>query len=396
MRTRRRTPVGGVQAEKQLLYGRLVSQGVSNSQACRLVGINRKTGNRWRYGRSVRNSAGESVHYPAVNIAEPKQRSPRYLAEQERIAIADLLAADTTLRGIARELGRSASTISREIARNSDPDGRYRPHHAEHAARLRAGKPRLRRVALDEVLADAVTRLLAKRWSPEQVAHQLRQLFKGQQARWLCAESIYQAIYDPLVAITRPARRRRRRRRLLGLQRRGRLTAMRMIAERPGEVEDRVQAGHWEGDLIMGPGNRTAIGTLLERRTRFVILLAFPDGVATADAVQTAIITALTSLPASLRRTLTWDQGKELAHHQQITTAIGTQVFFCDPHAPWQRGSNENTNGLLRDYFPKGTDLSVPTAQDIARIASELNDRPRKTLGWTRPADRFTAAFTAA
>ncbi len=396
MRNRRRTPLGGVQAEKQQQFVRLISQGVSNAEACRLVGINRKTGTRWRYGRSVRNSAGGLVHYPPVKITEARPRSPRYLSEQERIVIADLLAAKMTVRGIAAHLGRSPSTISREIRRNSDPDGRYRPDHAEHAARARACKPRKRRLAIDAVLAELVARLLAKRWSPEQVAHELRDLFVGQRRRWLCAESIYQAIYDPAVALTRPARRRRRRRRLLGLQRRGRLTAMRMIQERPREAEDRLQAGHWEGDLIMGPGNRSAIGTLLERSTRFLILLGFPGAIATADAVRRGIEAAFTCLPEGLRRTLTWDQGKELALHQLITAAAGTDVFFCDAHAPWQRGSNENMNGLLRDYFPKGTDLSGHTAQDLARIAAEVNDRPRKTLGWCRPADLFNTAMTSA
>ncbi len=396
MRSRRRTPVGGVQAEKQRRYVGLIAAGVSNSQACRLVGINRKTGNRWRYGRTVVNAVGEALHYPPVKITEPRQRSPRYLSEQERVVIADLLAAGVTVRGIARELGRAASTISREIRRNSDLDGRYRPHHAEHAARVRACKPRQRRIGLDGVLAQTVAGLLAKRWSPEQVAHELRRLFAGQRHRWLCAETIYQAIYDPLVALTRPVRRRRRRRRLLGLQRRGRLLAMRMINERPAEALDRGQAGHWEGDLIMGPGNRTAIGTLVERRTRFVILLAFPDAVATAQAVLDAITASLTGLPAALRRTLTWDQGKELALHRQITAQTGTDVFFCDAHSPWQRGSNENMNGLLRDYFPKSTDLSPHAAEDLARIAAEINERPRKTLEWQRPAELFHAAMTSA
>ncbi len=395
MRDRRRR-AGGVQAEKQQRYVQLIAQGVNNSEACRLVGIDRKTGSRWRYGRRVRNSAGALVIYPPVKITESRPRSPRYLSEQERIRIADLLAAGSTVRGVAVELGRAPSTISREIARNSDPDGRYRPHHAEQAARLRAARPRTRRIAGDGVLGETVQRLLAKRWSPEQVAHELRVLFAGQPLRWLCKESIYQAIYDAAVAITRPARRRRRRRRLQGLQRRGRLTAMRMIDERPAVAEDRVQAGHWEGDLIMGAGNRSAIGTLVERTTRFLILLRFPDGIATTDEVRDAITQALESLPAGLRRTLTWDQGKELAMHQQITSAIGTGVFFCDAHSPWQRGSNENMNGLLRDYFPKGTDLSVHTAVDVGRIAAEVNDRPRKTLGWGRPAQLFTAAALAA
>jgi IS30 family transposase len=396
MRDRRRTPAGGVQAEKQQRFVQLIAQGVSNSEACRLVGINRKTGSRWRYGRRVRNSAGALVIYPPVKIEESRPRSPRYLSEQERIQIADLLAAKTSVRGIAEQLGRAPSTISREIRRNSDPDGRYRPHRAEHAARLRACKPRKRRIAVDEVLAETVQRLLGKRWSPEQIAHELRVLFAGQPSRWLCKETIYQAIYDAAVAITRPARRRRRRRRLLGLQRRGRLTAMRMIDERPAEVEDRAEPGHWEGDLLMGAGNRSAIGTLVERTTRYLILLAFPDGIATTDSVRQAITRALDGLPRPLRRTLTWDQGKELAMHQQITAATGTAVFFCEPHSPWQRGSNENMNGLLRDYFPKGTDLSLHAPADLDRIAGEVNDRPRKTLEWRRPADLFDTAVAAA
>ena len=396
MRDRRRTPAGGVQAEKQQRYARLIAQGVTNSEACRLVGINRRTGTRWRYGRAVVNSAGEVLQYPPVKIKEARPRSPRYLSERERIVIADLLAAGMGIRGIAAETGRSPSTISREIRRNSDHDGRYRPHHAEHAARARARRPRKRRVAVDGLLGEVVGRLLARRWSPEQVAHELRSLFVGQRHRWLCAESIYQALYDPGVELTRPARRRRRRRRLLGLQRRGQLTAMRMIDERPAEVEDRVQAGHWEGDLIMGPGNRSAIGTLVERRTRFLMLVHLRDGVSTAQTVREGLSAAFTRLPAGLRRTLTWDQGKELAQHQQITVTSGTDVFFCDAHSPWQRGSNENMNGLLRDYFPKGTDLGIHTPEDLARIALEVNDRPRKTLGWSRPAQLFESALAAA
>jgi IS30 family transposase len=396
MRNRRRASRSGVEAEKQQRYVRLIAAGVSNSEACRLVAINRKTGTRWRYGRTAVNAVGEALHYPPVKIIEPRPRSARYLSEQERIVIADRLAVGVTIRGIAVELGRAASTICREIARNRSPDGRYRPHHAEHAARARATRPRPRRISGDVVLAETVAELLAKRWSPEQVAHELRRVFVGQRRRWLCTETIYQAIYDPLVALTRPARRRRRRGRLLRLQRRGRLLAMRMLDERPVEAVDRVQAGHWEGDLIMGPSNRSAIGTLVERRTRFVVLLWFPDAVATAQAVRDAVARSLIALPAGLRRTLTWDQGKELVLHHQITVQTGTEVFFCDAHSPWQRGSNENMNGLLRDYFPKGTDLSLHTAHDLAQVAAEINDRPRKTLGWTRPADLFATAVASA
>lgn len=171
---------------------------------------------------------------------------------------------------------------------------------------------------------------------------------------------------------------------------------MRMIDERPAEVEDRVQAGHWEGDLIMGPGNRSAIGTMVERRTRFLVLVHLPVGISTAETTRQELSAALSRLPAGLRRTLTWDQGKELAKHREITAATGTLVFFCDPHSPWQRGSNENMNGLLRDYFPKGTDLSVHTVEELRRVAVEINHRPRKTLGWSRPADLFEAAMAPA
>ena len=223
-----------------------------------------------------------------MKIKEASPRSPRYLSEHERIRIADLRGVRMSVRGIALELGRAPSTISRELGRNSDTDSRYRPHQAERSARLRACRPRTRRIALDTVLAETVRELLGQRWSPEQVAHELREVFVGQPSRWLCKETIYQAIYDPAVEITRPVRRRRRRRRLRGLQRRGRLTAMRMIDERPAEVADRLQAGHWEGDLIMGAGNRSAIGTLVERTTRFLVLLPFSDGIATTDGVRRA------------------------------------------------------------------------------------------------------------
>jgi IS30 family transposase len=384
-----------VQAEKQQRFMRLIAQGVNDSEACRIVGIYRKTGTRWRLGRTVVNSAGEVRHYPPVKITPERPRSARYVSEQERILIADLLARGATVRAIARQLGRSPSTVSREIRRNADPDGRYRPHHAERAAWDRGRRPRQRRVEADRVLGDTVRELLGLRWSPEQVAHELTVRFPGQRRRCVCTESIYQAIYDPAVDVTRPARRRRRRRRMRGEHRHGRLVAMRMISERPAEVEERLQPGDWEGDLIVGAENRSAIGTLVERSTRFVILMHIADGVGAGDTVLEALRSALAALPAGLRRTLTWDQGKELAQHQQLTAQTDTSVFFCDAHSPWQRGSNENMNGLLRDYFPKGTDLSVHTIEDVVRIAAEVNDRPRKTLGWQRPAGLFAAANTA-
>ena len=384
--------------EKQEEFARLIGQGVSNAQACRTVGINRRTGTRWRFGRTIRNVAGEPVHYPTVcTPSRSKQRHPRYLSLEERTAIADLLREEQTVRQIAKALGRAPSTISREVARNTGFRGRYNPGVADGLATGRVARARPRRVAVDEDLRAVVVKMLGKRWSPEQVAHELREQFPEQPAWHLCAESIYQAIYDTQVEVTRPAkrRRRRRRRRVQGLERRGRLSGMTMIADRPAEVEDRIQVGHWEGDCIMGAGNRSAIGTLVERTTRFVMLVHVPTDQPNAEAIRDGVCAAFAQIPPQLRRTLTWDQGKELAFHQQISQRTGAPVYFCDAHSPWQRGSNENTNGLLRDYFPKHTDLSGVTPQELQRVADELNDRPRKTLGWARPANLLEVHRTA-
>jgi len=380
--------------EKQEQFGRLIARGMSNSEACRVVGINRRTGTRWRYGRSVRNTAGEGVQYPPVCTASPvKPRHPRYLSLGERTTIADLRREQKTVREIAAVLARSPATISRELHRNADATGRYLPGAADRLAAARVARTRHRRVSLDGELRAVVVGLLGKRWSPEQVAHELRERFPDQPGRQLCTESIYQAIYAADVDVTRPARRRRRRRRprVQGLERRGRLTAMTMISERPQEVEDRVELGHWEGDCIMGAGNRSAIGTLVERCTRFLMLIHVPTDQPNADAVRDGVCAALQALPRDLRRTLTWDQGKELALHQQISARTGIQVYFCDAHAPWQRGSNENANGLLRDYFPKGSDLSAASPEELQRVADEINARPRKTLGWARPTNLFNS-----
>lgn len=389
---------GRALTEKQDWFVRLIAQGVSNSEACRIVGISRRTGQRWRLGRTIRNTAGEVVHYPPVPIAAPRARHPRYLSLAERAVIADMRREDRTVREIAVAIGRSPATVSRELRRNADHRGRYLPHTADRLATERVPRPRKRRLLVDVELRAAVSELLAKRWSPEQVAHELRTRFLDRPDRQLSTESIYQAIYDPTVPLSRPAkrRRRRRRRRVQGLERRGRLIGMTMISERPPEVEDRIQVGHWEGDCIVGSGSRSAIGTLVERRTRFLILIHVGTGRPRAEAMRQGITTALGRLPAELRRTLTWDQGKELALHHKITEEIGTKVFFCDAHSPWQRGSNENMNGLLRDYFPKGTDLRDVSPEELERVAEEINNRPRKTLSWARPAALLTGESQSA
>ncbi len=291
---------GRALTEKQDRFVRLVGQGVSNREACRIVGINRRTGTRWRLGRRFRTTAGKAVHYPPVCMLTPPKRHPRYLSLDERMVIADLRREKRTVREIARELGRSPATVSRELRRNVDDLGRYLPCIADRAASERIVRPRARRVMVNTELRALLVDLLGKRWSPEQIAHELHERFADQPARRLCTESIYQAIYDPDAPVTRPAKRRRRRRRrrlVQGRERCGRLAAMTMIADRPAEVADRIQVGHWEGDCIMGAQNRSAIGTLVERRTRYLTLIHVPTGRLTAEAMRKGIIAALAQLP---------------------------------------------------------------------------------------------------
>ena len=287
----RTTHPGRALTEKQDRF----AQGVSNSEACRVVGINRRTGTRWRFGRTIFNTAGVLVHYPPVRIAAaPRARHPRYLSLAERTVIADLRREHRTVRDIASLIGRSPATVRRELRRNVDHKGRYLPLTAERLAAQRVPRPRARRLSVDVELRTVVMGLLEQRWSPEQVAQELQRLFPEQRQRQLCVETLYQAIYDSAVPVTRPVKRRR-------------LPAMTMIADRPAEVADRVQPGHWEGDCVMGAGNRSAIGTLVERRTRFLIHIRVPRGRLTAKAMRAGITSALGRLPAQLRRTLTWD-----------------------------------------------------------------------------------------
>jgi len=373
-------------------FTRLIARGVSNSEACRLVGVNRRTGTRWRYGRTVTSSTGLDLHYPPMTETTTRTLSPRFLSEDERVVIADRVRTGVSLRAIGRELGRPASTVSREVRRNGDEAGRYRPFAAHRRALGRLVRPKQRRLAVDLVLRGTVQGWLDQRWSPEQIAHSLRSDFPDNPSWHLVHESIYQAIYatdGPLgrdqFTCLRRKRRRRRPHRHPDARRVGSLTEMTMIADRPAEVQDRVIAGHWEGDLITGTANRSAIGTLVERSTRYVLLVHLPS-VHTAEATREGVIAAMQHLPGELRRSLTWDQGKEMAQHVQITTATAMNVYFCDPHSPWQRGSNENSNGLLRDYFPKGTNLAVHSAEHLANVQIQLNNRPRKSLDWQTPA----------
>ena len=386
---------------KREAFAKLIAEGVPSARACRMVGVCRRTGTRWRNGRRLV-SGGRVVNLPPVITVSPnpeKRYSPRYLSEDERIRLADLRRERRTLREIGALLGRSPSTISRELARGVDAAGRYRPFEAHRRALDRRRVHRPSRLAQDPELRDWVAGKLTARWSPEQTARGMRLEFPGESDRWLCAETIYQAVYRPDLGglprelpgrVLHHRRRQRLARRHAQARRAGPLTGVNPIAERSAAVLDRVEPGHWEGDLITGAGNASAIVTMVERTTRYTLLGHLPRTRHDALSVRDVVVAALGHLPPHLRRTLTWDQGSEMARHAEIAASLGAmEIYFCDPHSPWQRPSNENTNGLLRAYFPKGTDLSVHSADDIAVVQAELNLRPRKILDWDSPAHRL-------
>jgi len=328
----------------------------------------------------------------------------RFLSFEEREEIAVGLAAGQSQRYIAARLGRSPSTISREIARNSATHYGlgYRAVRADQKARERARRPKTAKLAADPWLRQVVQDRLARHWSPEQIAATLKQDYPDQPEMWVSHETIYQSLYvqgrgalrRELAVCLRTGRALRRPHRR-GDRRRGRIPGMVNISQRPAEADDRAVPGHWEGDLLMGKQGKTAIGTLVERHSRFCLLLHLPIRHDPA-AVRDAMVDTIATLPDRLRRSLTWDQGSEMAFHIQIATAADIDIYFCDPHSPWQRGTNENTNGLLRQYFPKGTDLSQHDVDRLADVAAELNSRPRKTLGWRTPAQALLEALTSA
>ncbi|WP_369375639.1 IS30 family transposase [Promicromonospora sp. Populi] len=329
------------------------------------------------------------------------QLHPRFLTVAEREQIADLRRRGQSLRAIGRALGRPASTIKRELDARST-QGDYRPHRAQRAWATSRARSRTSKLAQDGPLRDYVAARLAEQWSPEQICHALVQEFPHDESMRVSTETIYQAIYvqargglrREVTDALRTGRTRRKPHRSPEQRAPRFVDEMVMISERPAEVADRAVPGHWEGDLIVGTGSQSAIVTLVERSTRYVMLGHLPGG-HTAEEVRDVLVPLIKTLPEHLRGSLTWDQGCEMAAHKQFTVATGVPVYFCDPHSPWQRGSNENTNGLLRQYFPKGTDLSVHTATDLERVAQRLNGRPRKTLDWRTPAERLRDLLTA-
>ena len=317
-------------------------------------------------------------------------RSARRLSAADREEISRGLLVGQSLRHIATGLGRSPSTVSREVAGNGGRR-RYRAHLAEARATHRARRPRSAKLARNRPLRQIVERLLEARWSPQQIAWQLRQDHPHEPEMWVSHETIYQSLFVQgrgalRAELHRCLRTGRARRRPYNRVRGGEIADMVLLSERPAEVADRAVPGHWEGDLIIGKANRSAIGTLVERQTRYLMLVALPRG-RTAEAVREALAERILALPVELRRSLTWDRGSEMAEHVRFTVDTGVQIYFCDPHSPWQRGSNENTNGLVRQYFPKGTDLAVHSQDHLDAVARELNARPRQTLGWVKPSE---------
>ncbi|MEV0394964.1 IS30 family transposase [Polymorphospora rubra] len=411
-----------------------IARGLSSEEAAIGVGVSQPVGSRW-----FRQRGGMPLFmiYPVTG---------RYLSFPEREEIATLKAQGVGVREIARRLGRDPSTVSRELRRNAATRGGKLDHRASVAqwkAELLARRPKTAKLVANDRLREYVQQRLsgevrrrdgtavpgpeaapwkgrnkprrqdrrwANAWSPEQIAQRLRLDFPDDESMRISHEAIYQALFiqgrgalkRELVACLRTGRALRVPRARAGQRRGGMVTPEVMISERPAEADDRGVPGHWEGDLIIGL-DRSAIGTLVERTTRFTMLLHLPrmegfgveprvkNGPALAgrgaEAVRDAIAATITTMPDQLRRTLTWDRGKELAQHAQLTIDTGVRVYFADPHSPWQRGTNENTNGLLRQYFPKGTDLARWNRDDLDAVVATLNSRPRKTLGWKTPAE---------
>jgi IS30 family transposase len=372
---------------KERVFWRAVRDGLSTVAASRAAGVSDGVGRLW-----FRECGGVAP----VDLAEP---AGRYLSLVEREEISRGLAAELSLRAIAAGLGRPVSTVSRELGRFqlTRPVKPYRAVAAQQDAEARARRPKPRKLEHDPLRARVETDLDDK-WSPQEIAGRLRREFPDDEAMQVSHETIYRALFvqgrgalrRELTACLRTGRAIRRPRRRVD----GRADPDRripdkiMISERPAEADDRAVPGHWEGDLILGKNNRSAIGTLVERSTRFVILLHLP-GPHDLLAFQQAVVAAMTALPAQLRRSLAWDQGLEMRHHRQISIAAELPIYFCDPHSPWQRGTNENTNGLLRQYFPKGFDFTTVTEADLDRVADELNDRPRKRLDFYKPSERI-------
>lgn len=386
--------------EQQRQFWVRVRSGRRREEAATDIGLSGGTGERWF------SQAGGVI--PAYVRAQP---SGRFLSLGEREEIFAGVERGHSIRFIAKALGRAPSTVLRELRRNMHhryrTQGRLRPHGgarrrrpwdyrpslAQQRADAMAARPKPAKLASNRLLRELVEAKLDERLSPEQIAAQLRRQFPNDTEMWVSHEAIYQSIYvqgrgalrRELALHLRTGRSLRRPQRKSN-ERRSRIPGMVNISQRPAEVEDRAVPGHWEGDLILGKNGKSAIGTLVERSTRFLMLLHLPDGRSPVE-VEEAMVAATRRLPQTLWKSLTWDQGDEMTKHAEITIATGLEIYFCDPSKPWQRGSNENTNGLLRQYFPKGTDLRLHSPDHLEFVSAQMNRRPRKTLGWDSPAE---------
>jgi len=409
----------GLVSQDRQLYGKaaarerfleLIESGWSAARAAREVGVHVRTARDWRDGiRKIGNTrvradgtviayGGSGRYTQSVNTTvagAPAVISNRYLSLPDRLVIADGLLNGLTLTAIAALIGKHKSAVSREIATRS-VGGLYLPYQADRAAKADRARPKESKLVTNQKLRDAVEDGLSRRLSPEQISHRLVKDFPDDESMRVSHETIYQALYfqargglkREVAQALRTGRTRRKPHRAPDQRTQRFVDPMIMISDRPAEIADRAVPGHWEGDLIMGEGNKTAIATLVERATRYTMLVHLPDG-HHAEAVRDGLIATIATLPAHLRGSLTWDQGAEMARHKQFSMATDMAVYFCDPASPWQRGTNENTNGLLRQYFPKGTDLSLYGPADLEHVSQQLNGRPRKTLGWDTPAERL-------
>lgn len=408
---------------------RLRSQGLTRAEARARVGADVRSATDWDKGITIINRGriypdGRVVHYPPPTgstlsgVTPPrtgraiggrvdldrveKVINARYVSLLERERLQDLHRSGLSIRTIAAELNRSPSTISRELRRNTISVRGYLPHTAHRLSVTRRSRPRQPKLVANIELRELVRRRLGKKWSPQQISNRLAKDFPDAPHMRVSTETIYQAIYvhargelkRELAKQLRLGRAARKPRKAADARRPRFVDAMLPITERPPDVETRQVPGHWEGDLIIGAAAGSAIATLVERSSRYV-MLAHLGRERSADAVRDSLINTVRQMPAALRGTLTWDQGAEMAEHRAITIATDMQVYFCEPGSPWQRGTNENTNGLLRQYFPRGTDLSQHTVEHLQAVADELNDRPRKALDWDSPAERIAALLNA-
>lgn len=398
--------------EARARFVELVGCGTPVSAAAREVGVNPRTARDWVQG--IRKSGNTRVrpdgvvvdyntgtrYLSDVTASRTAPANGRYLSLDDRLAIADGLITKQTLTAIAAGIGKHVSTVSREVRARS-VEGLYLPHQADREAAAGRKRPKESKLVENTALRAEVERGLERKLSPEQISHRLVTDFPDDEGMRVSHETIYQALYlqargglkREVQTALRTGRTRRKPQRRPDQRTSRFVDPMVMISDRPAEVEDRAVPGHWEGDLIMGAGNQSAIGTLVERATRYTLLVHLPDG-HDAEHVRDQLIATISTLPDHLRGSLTWDQGAEMARHLQFKMATDMEVYFCDPASPWQRGTNENTNGLLRQYFPKGTDLSVHGPADLEHVAQELNGRPRKTLGWDTPAERLRDLLT--